>query len=188
MSMMIYVLVLCGLALEAFRLSIAAGAIQANLTKRKIILLGGIFAAVQLVLFLLGMVCLWKWTDFLSVSGNLDNIAKIGSVIFTVLGFAMIFLGIREKRLEESCIHPWSVEGFAQYAFKHGLMFLCVGCAAIYCMGKIFWYGLEIFLILFLASIFGLAYGYWQGIKGWRKMRIVTGCIWVVAAVCLWNV
>ena len=39
--MMIYVLVLCGLALEAFRLSIAAGAIQANLTKRKIILLGG---------------------------------------------------------------------------------------------------------------------------------------------------
>ncbi len=40
MSMMIYVLVLCGLALEAFRLSIAAGAIQANLTKRKIILSG----------------------------------------------------------------------------------------------------------------------------------------------------
>lgn len=33
--MMIYVLVLCGLALEAFRLSIAAGAIQANLTKEK---------------------------------------------------------------------------------------------------------------------------------------------------------
>lgn len=121
--MMIYVLVLCGLALEAFRLSIAAGAIQANLTKRKIILLGGIFAAVQLVLFLLGMVCLWKWTDFLSVSENIDNIARIGSVIFTVLGFAMIFLGIREKRLEESCIHPWSVEGFAQYAFKHGLLF-----------------------------------------------------------------
>ena len=104
--MMIYVLVLCGLELEAFRLSIAAGAIQANLTKRRMICLGGIFAAVQFVLFLLGMVCLWKWTDFLSVSGNLDNIAKIGSVIFTVLGFAMIFLGIREKRLEESCIHP----------------------------------------------------------------------------------
>lgn len=96
--MMIYVLVLCGLALEAFRLSIAAGAIQANLTKRKIILLGGIFAAVQLVLVLLGMVCLWKWTDFLSVSENIDNIARIGSVIFTVLGFAMIFLGIREKK------------------------------------------------------------------------------------------
>lgn len=52
--MMIYVLVLCGLALEAFRLSIAAGAIQANLTKRKIILLGGIFAAVQFVLFFAG--------------------------------------------------------------------------------------------------------------------------------------
>ena len=124
--MMIYVLVLCGLALEAFRLSIAAGAIQANLTKRKIILLGGIFAAVQLVLFLLGIVCLWKWTDFLSVSENIDNIARIGSVIFTVLGFAMIFLGIREKRLEESCIHPWSVEGFAQYAFytiKHFYLF-----------------------------------------------------------------
>lgn len=178
--MMIYVLVLCGLALEAFRLSIAAGAIQANLTKRKIILLGGIFAAVQLVLFLLGMVCLWKWTDFLSVSGNLDNIAKIGSVIFTVLGFAMIFLGIREKRLEESCIHPWSVEGFAQYAFKHGLMFLCVGCAAIYCMGKIFWYGLEIFFD-FISS-FSFWFGLWI-LAGNQRMaenahcdRMYLGC------------
>lgn len=95
--MMIYVLVLCGLALEAFRLSVAAGAIQANLTKRKIILLGGIFAAVQLVLFLLGMGFLWKWSDFLSISGNMDTMAKIGSVIFAILGFVMIFLGIREK-------------------------------------------------------------------------------------------
>lgn len=40
---MIFTLVLCGLALEAFRLSVAAGAIQANLTKRKMIWLGGIF-------------------------------------------------------------------------------------------------------------------------------------------------
>ena len=46
---MIFTLVLCGLALEAFRLSVAAGAIQANLTKRKMIWLGGIFAAVQLL-------------------------------------------------------------------------------------------------------------------------------------------
>lgn len=188
MSMMICGLVLCGLALEAFRLSVAAGAIQANLTKRKIICLGGIFAAVQLFLFLLGMGFLWKWSDFLSISGNMDTIVKIGSVIFAILGFVMIFLGIREKRLEESCIHPWSVEGFAKYAFKHGLMFLCAGCAAIYCVRKIFWYGAEIFLFLFLASVFGLAYGYWQGIKGWRKIRIVTGCVWIIAAVCLWYV
>lgn len=188
MSMMIYVLVLCGLALEAFRLSVAAGAIQANLTKRRMICLGGIFAAVQLVLFCLGMGFLWKWSDFLSISGNMDTMAKIGSMILAILGFVMIFLGIREKRMEESCIHPWSMEGFAKYAFKHGLMFLCVGCAAIYCMGKIFWYGAEVFLLLFLASVFGLAYGYWQGIKGWRKIRIVTGCLWMIAAVYLWNV
>lgn len=48
---MIFTLVLCGLALEAFRLSVAAGAIQANLAKRKMIWLGGIFAAVQLFCF-----------------------------------------------------------------------------------------------------------------------------------------
>lgn len=74
MSMMICGLVLCGLALEAFRLSVAAGAIQANLTKRKIIWLGGIFAAVQLFLFLLGMGFLWKWSDFLSMYG--DNVIE----------------------------------------------------------------------------------------------------------------
>ena len=109
---MIFTLVLCGLALEAFRLSVAAGAIQANLTKRKMIWLGGIFAAVQLFLFLLGTGFLWKWIDFLSISGNMDRMARIGSVIFAILGFVMIFLGIREKRLEESCVYPWSVEGF----------------------------------------------------------------------------
>lgn len=188
MSVMIFTLVLCGLALEAFRLSVAAGAIQANLTKRKMIWLGGIFAAVQLFLFLLGTGFLWKWIDFLSISGNMDHMARIGSVIFAILGFVMIFLGIREKRLEESCVHPWSVEGFAKYAFKHGMMFLCVGCAAVYCLRRTFWYGAEIFLILFLASVVGLAYGYWQGIRGWRKIRIVTGCVWIIAAVCLWTI
>ena len=167
---MIFTLVLCGLALEAFRLSVAAGAIQANLTKRKMIWLGGIFAAVQLFLFLLGTGFLWKWIDFV------------------ILGFVMIFLGIREKRLEESCVYPWSVEGFAKYAFKHGMMFLCVGCAAVYCLRRTFWYGVEIFLILFLASVVGLAYGYWQGIRGWRKIRIATGCVWIIAAVCLWTI
>ena len=174
-------------ALEAFRLSVAAGAVQANLTKRKIIWLGGIFAVVQLFLFLLGTGFLWKWSDFLSISEKNNSMAKIGSMIFVILGFVMIFFGIREKRLEESCIHPWSMEGFAKYAFKHGLMFLCTGCAAIYCMRIIFWYGAEVFLLLFLASVFGLAYGYWQGIKGWRKIRIVTGCVWIITAVCLWN-
>lgn len=114
--------------------------------------------------------------------------ARIGSVIFAILGFVMIFLGIREKRLEESCVHPWSVEGFAKYAFKHGMMFLCVGYAAVYCLRRTFWYGAEIFLILFLASVVGLAYGYWQGIRGWRKIRIVTGCVWIIAAVCLWTI
>lgn len=182
MSMMICGLVFSGLALEAFRLSVAAGAIQADLTKRKIIWLGGIFAAVQLFLFLLGAGFLWKWSDFLSIGGKID------SVIFAVLGFVMIFLGIREKRLEESCIHPWSPEGFAKYAFQHGLMFLCVGCGVMYFLQKTLWYGGAIFLILFLASILGLAFGYWQGIKGWRKIRIATGCIWVVAAVCLWAI
>lgn len=186
--MMICILVLCGLALEAFRLSVAAGAIQANLTKRKIICLGGIFAAVQLFLFLLGTGFLWRWSDFLLTSEKMNLIAQIGSVIFAILGFVMIFLGIREKRLEESCIHPWSIEGFAKYACKHGLMFFCVGCAALYCMAKIYWYGAGIFLILFMASMMGLAYGYWQGIKGWRKIRIITGCVWIVAAICLWNV
>lgn len=114
--------------------------------------------------------------------------ARIGSVIFAILGFVMIFLGIREKRLEESCVYPWSVEGFAKYAFKHGMMFLCVGCAAVYCLRRTFWYGAEIFLILFLASVVGLAYGYWQGIRGWRKIRIATGCVWIIAAVCLWTI
>ena len=185
---MIFTLVLCGLALEAFRLSVAAGAIQANLTKRKMIWLGGIFAAVQLFLFLLGTGFLWKWIDFLSISGNMDRMARIGSVLFAILGFVMIFLGIREKRLEESCVYPWSVEGFAKYAFKHGMMFLCVGCAAVYCLRRTFWYGVEIFLILFLASVVGLAYGYWQGIRGWRKIRITTGCVWIIAAVCLWTI
>lgn len=90
--------------------------------------------------------------------------------------------------MEEHCVLPWSAEGFAKYALKHGLMFLCVGCGSVYCLRRTFWYGAEIFLFLFLASVFGLAYGYWQGIKGWQKMRIVTGCVWIIAAVFLWNV
>lgn len=98
MSLMICALVLCGLALESFRLSIAAGAIQANLTKIKMIWLGGIFAVIQLFLFFLGTGLLLKWENLLSISGEMEIAARIDSLILVLLGCIYIWLGSREKR------------------------------------------------------------------------------------------
>lgn len=185
MCMMIYVMILCGLSLESFRLSMAAGAIQADLTKRKITCLGVIFAVVQFFLFFLGTILRLKGETRFFLLEKMDVAIHTDCMIFAVLGCVYIWQGIREKRMEESCVHPWSVEGFTKYALKHGLMFLIVGCVSADCLNRAFWYCAEIFLFLLVASVIGLAYGYWQGIRGWRKIRVVTGCLWVVTAICL---
>lgn len=180
-------LVLWGLILESFRLSVAAGAIQAELSKGKMILLGGIFAAVQLVLFCLGkglFLCFW---ECMGMAGNSALGMKHGSVLFFLLVCVYIRLGIQEKTLEESCICPWTVEGFTKYTLKHGLIFLCVGGASAYCWHGNFVYEGVIWLSLFMAAVVGLAYGYWQGVKGWQKLRLMTGCIWFLSVICFWN-
>ena len=186
MSVMICGLILCGLGLEAFRLSMAAGAIQANLSRRKMICLGGIFAAVQLVLFFLGTGIWLACGNFLPASEKIHILARVSSVLFIVLGCVFLWLGIRGKRMEESRIQPWSVDGFTKYALKHGLMFLTVGCGSTPFLGNKDQSAVGIYLFLFLAAVTGLAYGYWQGIKGWQKMRIMTGGIWMVTAICFW--
>lgn len=91
MSVMICGLILCGLGLEAFRLSMAAGAIQANLSRRKMIWLGGIFAAVQLVLFFLGTGIWLACGNFLPASEKIHILARVSSILFIVL--AVFFFG-----------------------------------------------------------------------------------------------
>lgn len=175
-----------GFALEAFRLSVAAGAIQANLPKRKMIWLGIIFAAIQFFLFSLGIGLLLQCGKWLMAGYQMDFVRKIGSVIFFLLGCVYIWYGAREKRLEECCASPWSAESFAKYAWKHGLMFFCAGCAFAFYLKKVPWHLIENYLFLFMASVMGLAYGYWMGSIGCRRIRFITGCIWMIVAACLW--
>lgn len=187
MLIVIEIMAVCGLALEAFRLSLAAGAIQAKMSKRKMVGLGMLFAAVQIFLFILGTELMRQWGNCFMAANVREFMMSMSGILLLGLGMIYIWLGIQGRRMEERCVCPWSTETFAKYAFRHGMMFLCVGCAGSFCLRNM-WDAAGIGLSLFLASTGGLAYGYWQGIKGWQAIRIVTGGIWTAAAFCIWSV
>ena len=164
-----------GLAMDAFSVSLANGLNEPCMRKKKMTIIAGIFAAFQLLMPLIGWICVSTVAQYFSMFEKL--IPWIALVLLCFIGGKMLYEGIHQKDCEEelcaACLGAVVVQGVAtsidalsvgftisEYKFNEALLSCII-----------------IGVVTFFICLAGLAIGRKAGTKLSGKAGILGGSI-----------
>lgn len=174
-------LISLGLVLHLFEATAKAGATQATMPKKKILLFGIIFGFVQFVLVALGFVGMWCIEQVLPLPMQRNLPLAASFLLLFLLGIYEIYQMKKAGNFEESRKEGLRVKQCVFDGLRMGLLSFIVGLGGYYIYPGSICSMACIWLILFLSAAAGLGYGYWFGWKG-RGVSLLSGCVFIAAS------
>lgn len=183
MAIGVVVIIALGVGTHIFENTMKAGATQASLSRKKMVILGAVFGAIQMLLMLLGFFLTWMIEENCEMD-MVNHIYRNAALIFLFIFIAKgLFEGIYVKEFFECRAEPLSLKQWAIQAARAGIEASVVGMSITYLNPDTLYDMICVLCVSILSAISGLWVGYWGGVKGQRALNLSGAFMLAVAGV-----
>ncbi|BFL48610.1 hypothetical protein C3B58_01840 [Lactonifactor longoviformis] len=170
-----------GLALHIFETTMEIGATQENWGKKKALVMGVLYAGVQLLLMALGglAACLMQKLPAVHISGRFCHYSA--ALLLLMIAVRRFRNGTDKAGFLERREDPLSVKGCILRSVRTGLEAVIIGICLYYGNGGALWGGICVLGLSVPGAVGGFLYGYWLGVKQ-KKVVCLTDAVFMTLA------
>lgn len=170
-----------GLALHIFETTMEIGATQENWGKKKALVMGGVYAGVQLLLMALGglAACVLEKLPAVYIISRACHYTAV--LLLLMIAVRRFRNGTDKAGFLERREAPLSVKGCILRSVRTGMEAVIIGVCLYYGNGGALWGGICVLSLSVPGAVGGFLYGYWRGVKQ-KKMVCLTDAVFMTLA------